>query len=108
MHEMRLDEKWFKLINNGKKTVEGRINDEKRKLINIGDQIKFINRNNNQEFVIKYVKNKKLFPKDDSVFKSLYLAIDYLTKKWSMPVRYWSEAMPYFAIEFEDRIQRFV
>ena len=58
MHEMRLDEKWFKLINNGKKTVEGRINDEKRKLINIGDQIKFINKNNNQEFVIKYVKNK--------------------------------------------------
>ena len=56
----------------------------------------------------KVIKNKKLFPKDDSVFKSLYLAIDYLTKKWSMPVRYWNEAMPYFAIEFEERIQRFV
>lgn len=56
----------------------------------------------------KVIKNKKIFPKDDSVFKSLYLAIDYLTKKWSMPVRYWNEAMPYFAIEFEDRIQRFV
>jgi len=56
----------------------------------------------------KVIKNKKLFPKDDSVFKSLYLAIDYLTKKWSMPVRYWNEAMPYFAIEFDDRIQRFM
>ncbi|APC90880.1 MULTISPECIES: IS256 family transposase [Francisella] len=56
----------------------------------------------------KVIKNKKLFPKDDSVFKSLYLAIDYLTKKWSMPVRYWNEAMPYFAIEFEHRIQRFM
>ncbi|QUE31975.1 IS256 family transposase [Francisella philomiragia] len=56
----------------------------------------------------KVIKNKKVFPKDDSVFKSLYLTIDYLTKKWSMPVRYWSEAMPYFAIEFEDRIQRFM
>lgn len=56
----------------------------------------------------KVIKNKKLFPKDDSVFKSLYLAIDYLTKKWSMPVRYWNEAMPYFAIEFEERIQRFM
>ena len=32
MHEMRLDEKWFKLISEGKKTVEGRINDDKRKL----------------------------------------------------------------------------
>lgn len=56
----------------------------------------------------KVIKNKKVFPKDDSVFKSLYLTIDYLTKKWSMPVRYWNEAMPYFAIEFEDRIQRFM
>ena len=28
----------------------------------------------------KVIKNKKIFPKDDSVFKSLYLAIDYLTK----------------------------
>ena len=56
----------------------------------------------------KVIKNKKLFPKDDSVFKSLYLAIDYLTKKWSMPVKYWNEAMPYFAIEFEDRIQSFM
>lgn len=56
----------------------------------------------------KVIKNKKIFPKDDSVFKSLYLAIDYLTKKWSMPVRYWNVAMPYFAIEFEDRIQRFM
>ncbi|MEY8768777.1 IS256 family transposase [Francisella philomiragia] len=55
----------------------------------------------------KVIKNKKIFPKDDSVFKSLYLAIDYLTKKWSIPVRYWNVAMPYFAIEFEDRIQRF-
>ncbi|AJI54516.1 transposase, Mutator family protein [Francisella philomiragia] len=56
----------------------------------------------------KVIKNKKIFPKDDSVFKSLYLTIDYLTKKWSMPVRYWNEAMPYFAIEFKDRILRFM
>mgnify|MGYP001060501947 FL=1 len=56
----------------------------------------------------KVIKNKKLFPKDDSVFKSLFLAIDYITKKWSMPVRYWNDAMPYFAIEFEDRIQNFM
>lgn len=56
----------------------------------------------------KVIKNKKLFPKDDSVFKSLFLAIDNITKKWSMPVRYWNEAMPYFAIEFDERIQKFM
>ena len=78
MHEMRLDEKWFNLIANGKKTVEGRINDEKRKLIKIGDQIKFINRNNNQEFVIKNVKNKKLFPNFDK-------ALRYSKLKYTLP-----------------------
>ncbi len=56
----------------------------------------------------KVIKNKKLFPKYDSVFKSLFLAIDYITKKWSMPVRYWNDSMPYFAIEFENRMQNFM
>jgi len=33
MLEMRLDDKWFKLIAEGKKTVEGRVNDDKRRLV---------------------------------------------------------------------------
>ena len=52
----------------------------------------------------KVTKNKRSFPNDNAVFKTLFLAIDYMTKKWTMPIRSWSEAMPYFLIKFEGRI----
>ena len=41
LHKMKLKEKPFENIKNGSKTVEFRLYDEKRKLINIGDQIEF-------------------------------------------------------------------
>ena len=37
----------------------------------------------------KYTKNKLSFPTDDSVMKSVYLAVREATKKWSMPIRDW-------------------
>ena len=53
----------------------------------------------------KVTKNKRVFPNDESVFKTLYLTIDYISKKWSsMPIRNWNEAMAHFMIKFEDRI----
>ena len=69
IHEMRLDDKWYKLIKSGKKTVEGRVNDEKRKLMEIGDEIKFINRDNQNNFIMKDLKNKKLFPNFDKAIR---------------------------------------
>jgi len=53
----------------------------------------------------KVTKNKRVFPSDESVFKTLYLTIDYITRKWSLPIRDWNEAMAHFLIKFEDRIQ---
>ena len=41
LHKMKLKEKPFESIKDGSKTVEFRLYDEKRKLINIGDQIEF-------------------------------------------------------------------
>lgn len=52
----------------------------------------------------KVTKNKRVFPNDNAVFKSLYLAIDYMTKKWSMPIPNWNAAMAHFLIKFEERI----
>lgn len=52
----------------------------------------------------KVTKNKRVFPNDESVFKTLYLTIDYITRKWSLPIRDWNEAMAHFLIKFEDRI----
>ena len=53
----------------------------------------------------KVTKNKRVFPSDESVFKTLYLTINYITAKWIMPIRNWNEAMAHFLIKFEDRIQ---
>lgn len=52
----------------------------------------------------KVTNNKRVFPTDDSVFKTLYLTIEYITQKWSMPIQNWSEAMAHFLIKFEGRI----
>lgn len=52
----------------------------------------------------KVTNNKRVFPSDDAVFKSLYLTIDYVTRKWNMPVQNWGEAMAHFLIKFEGRI----
>ncbi|WP_342271143.1 hypothetical protein [Candidatus Tisiphia endosymbiont of Parasteatoda lunata] len=48
--------------------------------------------------------NKRVFPNDNAVFKTLYLAIDYMTKKWVMPIPNWNAAMAHFLIKFEGRI----
>ncbi len=52
----------------------------------------------------KVTKNKRVFPNDNAVFKTLYLAIDYMTKKWVMPIPNWNAAMAHFLIKFEGRI----
>ena len=44
-HEMKLNNEPFIKIKNGTKTVELRLNDEKRKLLNVGDVICFTNIN---------------------------------------------------------------
>ena len=51
----------------------------------------------------KSVKTRGHFPTEDSVMKVLYLAIQNASKKWSLPVRNWTEAMNQFAIIFGDR-----
>lgn len=52
----------------------------------------------------KVTKNRGSFPNDEAVFKVLYLALRNASKRWTMPVRHWKEAMNHFAILFEDRM----
>lgn len=52
----------------------------------------------------KVTNNKRVFPNDDAVFKILYLTINYIARKWTMPIRDWNEAMAHFIIKFEGRI----
>lgn len=52
----------------------------------------------------KVTKNKRIFPGDGAVFKTLYLTIEYITRKWTMPIKDWHAAMAHFMIKFEGRI----
>ena len=47
-HIMRLNPSPFAMIENREKTIELRLNDEKRRLVNIGDEITFINTEDNR------------------------------------------------------------
>jgi putative transposase len=52
----------------------------------------------------KVIKNKRVFPDDESALKLLYLAINNIAKKWTMPIRDWKAALGYFMIQFEERM----
>ncbi|MCF6178507.1 MAG: IS256 family transposase, partial [Geopsychrobacter sp.] len=41
---------------------------------------------------------------DAAMFKLLYLALNNIAKKWTMPIRDWRAAPNRFTILFEDRI----
>ncbi len=53
----------------------------------------------------KYTKNKLSFPTDDAVKKSVYLALNQITKKWTQPIRNWGIILSQFMAIFENRIQ---
>ena len=52
----------------------------------------------------RVTSNKRVFPNDEAVFKTLYLTIQYIVQKWTMPIQNWNEAMAHFIIKFEGRV----
>ena len=54
-HEMKLNNEPFECIKNGTKTIELRLNDEKRKLLTVGDYIEFTNRATNEKLLVEVI-----------------------------------------------------
>ena len=52
----------------------------------------------------KVTKNRGSFPNDAAMFKLLYLALNNIAKKWTLPIRDWKAALNRFSILFEDRM----
>jgi transposase-like protein len=52
----------------------------------------------------KVTKTKSVFPTDDALRKSLFLATMDIMKKWSMPVANWGSTITQFAMMFEGRL----
>lgn len=54
----------------------------------------------------KYTKTKTVYPTDEAVRKSVFLSIQEISKKWSMPIRDWGIIVGQLMIFFEDRLQQ--
>lgn len=52
----------------------------------------------------RVIKKRNVFPTDDSVFKVIWLAMKDASKKWTMPIQNWKQAMNRFMIDFGDRL----
>ncbi len=72
---------------------------EIRKVIYTTNIIESLNRT-----LRKSVKNRGQFSTEDSLMKVLYLAIKGVSKKWTIPVRDWKQALNQFSIMFADRL----
>ena len=48
----------------------------------------------------KVIKNKRAFPNDTAVFKTMYLAILNISKRWTMPIRDWAPAYQQMLLKF--------
>lgn len=52
----------------------------------------------------KATKKRKLFPTDESARKVVYLAIMDASKRWTMPIHHWKQALNRFMIMLEERL----
>ncbi len=73
---------------------------EIRKIIYTTNAIESLNSS-----IRKYTKTKTVFPDDQSAMKAVYLAINNIQQKWTMPIRSWGIIINQFIIKFGDRCQ---
>jgi transposase-like protein len=52
----------------------------------------------------KFTRNRKIYPNEESALKIVYMAIQEASKKWTMPIYHWKQALNHFAILYEGRI----
>ena len=52
----------------------------------------------------KIIKNRAAFPSEEAAYKLLYLALQNIQKKWTMPIQDWARALNQLAIRFDGRL----
>ncbi|MBP8688539.1 MAG: ASCH domain-containing protein [Bacilli bacterium] len=65
---MNLNNRPFKSIKEGTKTIELRLNDEKRSLLKVGDEIEFTNRDTNEKLSVDIINLHK-YPSFEELYK---------------------------------------
>jgi len=54
----------------------------------------------------KFTRNRKIYPNEESALKIVYMAIREASRKWTLPIHHWKQALNHFAIMFEDRMPK--
>lgn len=67
-HEMKLNNGPFENIKNGSKTIELRLNDEKRQLLKVKDVIEFTNRETLEQMLVE-IENLYHYPSFEELYK---------------------------------------
>jgi transposase-like protein len=70
-----------------------------RKVIYTTNAIESVN-----SMIRKFTRNRKIYPNEESAIKLIYMAIHEASKKWTMPIHHWKEALNHFDILFEGRM----
>ena len=70
-----------------------------RKVIYTTNAIESVN-----SVIRKFTRNRKIYPNEESALKIVYMAIHEASRKWTLPIRHWKQALNHFAILFEGRI----
>lgn len=52
----------------------------------------------------KFTRNRKIYPNEESALKIVYMAIQEASRRWTLPIRHWKQALNHFAILFESRM----
>lgn len=73
--------------------------DEIRKVIYTTNAIESLNMS-----LRRVLKTKGSFPNDQAALKLIYLALQNVMKRWTMPIRDWGLALNQLAIKFGDRV----
>lgn len=50
------------------------------------------------------LKTRQSFPNDESAMKLIFIILRRISKRWTMPIRNWSEALHQFAVIYGDRV----
>ena len=73
IHNMKLNPEPFNMISSGQKTIELRLNDGKRQLINIGDKIVFTNTADSEHKITVVVVDLHKFNSFEELYNTLPL-----------------------------------
>jgi putative transposase len=52
----------------------------------------------------KFTRNRKTYPNEESALKIVFMAIREASRKWTMPIYHWKQALNHFAILYEGRM----